>query len=203
MEIEEKIKELSTKFLDQIGWTASYTKNACIKNDGSFLPWYNYAVIDFLEKRLPQNISVFEFGCGYSTLFYSKRTNLVISVETNKQWAKSIIDIATQQLVDNIEIHVIEDPSKMKDTIDAFHMKFELIVVDSLNRNDCIISSYNSLTKDGVIILDNTERDNYGPSFNFLSSRGFKNLSFSGIGPLRTKIAETTLFYRIDNIMSL
>ena len=37
--------------------------------EGQHLPWMNYNLIDFLRKRLTQDMVLFEFGSGYSTFF--------------------------------------------------------------------------------------------------------------------------------------
>jgi protein-L-isoaspartate O-methyltransferase len=39
-----------------------------------------------LERRLNKTLSVFEYGSGYSTLFYARCARSVISVEYDQAW---------------------------------------------------------------------------------------------------------------------
>jgi protein-L-isoaspartate O-methyltransferase len=46
----------------------------------------NYSVVEFLRQRLTKNMLLFEYGSGYSTLFFSKLVKKVVSVEYDKDW---------------------------------------------------------------------------------------------------------------------
>ena len=195
------INELHSKFLITSGWLRSAEKNQCLNGDGDFIPWYNYSVIDFLNEKLTHEMSVFEFGCGYSTLFYAKRCGRVYSVDVKKDW---IIKIETELLAKNYinaEIFLIEN--NFSESIDKVEEKFDIIAIDSEDRLACSITAYYNLAKNGVIILDNSERENYVAIFDFFAERGFKSLTFTGIGSLRYEKSSTTIFYRTNNIFNI
>lgn len=50
------------------------------------IPWMNYNAIEFLDERLNKNLTLFEFGSGYSTYFYASRVKAVVSVEYDDRW---------------------------------------------------------------------------------------------------------------------
>ncbi len=193
--------QLKNGFLKETGWLLSDKKNECLDENEDFIPWYNYAVIDFLKEKLNSNISVFEFGCGYSTLFYAKRCARIYSVESRLEWINKIQKHITKNKLINSQIRFIE--TKIAESIDTIAEKFDLIIIDSDDRLNCAISSYYNLAKNGIIILDNSERKNYSTIFDFFKERGFKNITFSGLGPLRFNKSNTTIFYRVNNIFDI
>src|SRR5262245_48494149 len=70
------------------GWNHSFRSAQAVDRQNNPIPWYTYAAIHFLEPRLQRQLRVFEYGCGNSTLWYSKRVSQVIAVEHDLQWAK-------------------------------------------------------------------------------------------------------------------
>jgi hypothetical protein len=55
-------------------WTDLYELvEVSLGSDKTEIPWYSYDSIKFLENFLQKNHHVFEYGCGASTLFFSKR----------------------------------------------------------------------------------------------------------------------------------
>jgi len=61
-----------TSYLHLTGWVESHKRGYPCDRTGMEVPWMNYSVVAFLKERLNQKMSVFEYGCGYSTLFYSR-----------------------------------------------------------------------------------------------------------------------------------
>ena len=61
-----------------------------VNSEGSPYPWYTYPAIEYLNNLDFKNTSVFEYGCGNSSLYYLKRGAKVFSVEDNKIWYKKI-----------------------------------------------------------------------------------------------------------------
>ena len=81
--------------------------------------------------------------------------------------------------------------------------KFHLIIVDGRDRVNCCLQAVNALTDDGVIILDDSEREFYSPAIEFLKSNGFKELSFSGISPGLFYKKSTSIFYKAQNCLEI
>jgi hypothetical protein len=72
--------------LRDLGWVESVRTRKPCRRDGSPIPWMNYHVVSFLEERLNDDLSLFEYGSGNSTLFYARLAGDVVSVETDREW---------------------------------------------------------------------------------------------------------------------
>jgi hypothetical protein len=85
-----KIITQKNSYLVQIGYLESQVNKLPIDVNGNPLPWMNYPFIDFLSKRLYPEMEIFEYGAGYSSLYFANRVGKVISVEYNKEWYDKI-----------------------------------------------------------------------------------------------------------------
>ena len=65
-----------------------------MQDGNSFLPWYNFALIEFLNSYIKPSINVFEYGCGFSTMFYAQKQCNVYCVETKPEWIDNITKLA-------------------------------------------------------------------------------------------------------------
>ncbi len=86
--------------------------------------------------------------------------------------------------------------------------KFDIVIVDSVDRVSCIKVSIEMLKDSGVIILDNSEVKEYSEGILFLLNSGFRKIDFVGIfpgcnGSWPNKINTTTLFYRDNNCFNI
>ena len=53
---------------------------------GKPIPWFTYPAIDYIRQLDLSEKTIFEWGAGFSTLFWSSRAKSVISVETDPLW---------------------------------------------------------------------------------------------------------------------
>src|SRR6266852_7325691 len=77
------------------------------------LPWLSYAAIDFLNSSLSQNMRVFEWGVGGSTLFFAERGRESVSVEHDPEWAKEIQEAMRPLDHPSWQLHVVQ-PTKLE-----------------------------------------------------------------------------------------
>ncbi len=185
-------------WLKDLGWFNSFYKKESVDKNNEPLPWYTYSFIDFLKPRLSKNFNVFEFGSGNSTLWFSKYVNSIKSVEHDKNWYEKVGD----KLPANAEVFYKESKDYPKE-VSASGKKYEIITIDGIDRNDCIYQSINSLTQNGVIILDNSERIDYKASIEFLLSNGFKKIDFRGMCPVTPISSCTSIFYKDGNCLGI
>jgi len=189
-------------FLYQEGWMESKKLNYPCRADGTDLPWMNYSIISFLEERLKKNHSLFEFGSGYSTQFYSKYVKSVTSVEHEKEW----FNLVSKKLPPNVKLIFTENDvdGNYCQSISKTNEKYDVIVVDGKDRVNCVKQSINSLSDSGVLLLDDSNREEYKEAFDFLIQKGFRTLQFKGLKPGGNGgIDYSTLFYRSDNCFSI
>ncbi len=188
-------------YLNEIGWFRSFDTQSAVDNDGNPIPWVTYPFIDFVKERIKKQHAVFEFGSGNSTLFYAKYAGLVVSVEHNKEWYDKIVS----EKAENSEMIYCDlvyggDYCQMPVKLGK---KFDLIIIDGRDRVNCCKTAPEALSENGVIILDNSERENYKPGIDFLVKSGYKHLFFSGIVPGLFYRVTTSIFYKDGNCLGL
>lgn len=185
--------------LEKRGWLRSYYSKKSVDKWGNPLPWYTYPFLTFIEKRINNSMNIFEYGCGHSTLWYSKRVKDVISIEHDESWFNEI----SSKKEKNSTILFKKDPRDYVHSINNLDNSFDIIVIDAIERVDCIKNSFNKLRENGIIIFDNSDRSEYKEGYKFLRDKGFKRLDFWGMGPVNTYDWCTSVFYREKNCLNI
>ena len=188
-------------YLTQIGWYKAYESKASVDENNSPIPWVTYSFIDFIKGRLKKDHHIFEFGAGNSTWFYAQNVGSVTSVEHDKLWYDKIVSKKPEN--SNMIFCALEpdgDYSKMPKILDQ---KFNIIIIDGRDRVNCCKQAIDALTKDGVIILDDSYRTGYQQGIEFLKANGFKELPFSGISPGFFHRSSTSVFYKAENCLDI
>jgi precorrin-6B methylase 2 len=180
------------------GWFRSVMANAPVDAAGNPLPWISYAARHFLEKRVRNDMTVFEFGSGYSTLWWAGRARKVVACESNEGWCTEI----QRRAPANTEILLAKE-EEYPSVILKQPGTFDVIVIDGGDRVACVPAALDRLSERGVIIWDDTERTVYQPGFDLLRQRGFSRIEFAGMGPVTNVAKETSVFYRTGNIFSI
>ena len=231
-------------FENKKSWKNSLLEGLSVDENNQEIPWYSYDSIKFLENFLKKNHHVFEYGCGASTLFFSKRVKYLTAIETDITWLKIIeqkiiekkflIDSNISEIFPNklcsslssdhndnfknyssiknkyfykrflnndhqIELYynknaMIDD--NYENFCNNFLEKFDVIIIDSKKRFSCSINAIKSLKHNGIIILDDSQRDNYRKIINFFLENNFKKIDFFGIASGQLSIKNTTIFYK-------
>jgi len=188
--------------LDALGWITSRKAKRPIDADGNPLPWITYPAIALLERRVKPNMNVFEFGSGFSTLWWSKRAQSVTAVEHHVGWYERI----KGQVPDNATLHHVElqeDGEYCRAAAQSPEKPFHVIVIDGRDRVNCAKNAISALRPGGVIVWDNSDRKRYRPGTRHLVQNGFKRLPLVGFGPRLSRVWETSIFYRPDNCLGL
>lgn len=187
-------------YLVDVGWFKSFKKKTAIDKDGNPIPWLPYPVIEFLEKRLDKNMSVFEYGCGASTTWFCSKVKDIISCEHDKDWYEHV----TQSSSENAKIlYRNVDNGEYSKEILNYKKQFDIIFVDGRDRVNCIKNSLDALKDDGIIILDDSFREEYSDAVDFLFKNNFKLIEISGPTPIYCNYSETSIFYRNKNIFNI
>ena len=138
-------------------------------------------------------MNIFEYGCGFSTLFYAQKQCTVYSVETNDEWSDKISTIAKEHnLAENINIKLCK-PHEVPQAICEYNTSFNIIIVDSLHRIECLKNA-KEVYCGGIIILDNSERENLQTANNIMSN--FEHETFEGEGVNRSGTSQATVFWK-------
>ena len=194
-------------------WVNSSRLGFTVDENNNPIPWYTFEAIEFLKINLTKNHTIFEVGCGASTLFFASKVKKVISLESNRRWFEIITSILKNSgdfvLEKNYfsntkcEIFLMEDALDLeeyqnfaKNYSQKNHLKFDFVIVDSLKRFECVKNSFETIKNDGYLILDDSERLNYRKIFDFLQKNNFSYQDFEGIAPAQLRIKKTTFFRR-------
>lgn len=187
--------------LVECGWVASSRSKRPVAADGSPLPWYTYPAICFLERSLPNSVTVFEYGCGNSTLWWSERAEHVVACEHDEAWYREMAD----RVPDSVDLRHIElvyggNYCKLAASMVS---AFDVVVIDGRDRVNCALNVIAALKPGGVIVWDNTEREYYQSGYDFLLNNGFRRIDFVGFGPVNPEPWSTSVFYRDENCLGI
>lgn len=188
-------------YLYNCGWYRSYKEGKCVDLEGNPIPWITYPAMSFINGKVKKEMEVFEYGSGYSTLWWASKTKKVYSVEHEKKW----FEIVKSFMPENVELFNIdlEQGGYYSCKIREFSRKFDIVVIDGRDRKNCSYNSINALKEDGIIIFDNSDRNEYKEGYEFLNSNNFKRIDFWGIGPLSPYSYCTSVFYRKNNCFGI
>jgi hypothetical protein len=178
--------------LKRYGWFRSWWHNKPIDANGEPLPWLTYPAIDFLMQFDFQGNRIFEWGSGFSTLWWHNQGAEVTTVESNPSWVPYIKSHLPS------EVRFIQTAFSVQDEVDAIAATeglFDVIVVDNNGpfRWRCCEVAPGKLAEGGIIILDNS--DQCPKAWRLLNDKGFTAIDFSGFAPSNAYAQTTTIFF--------
>jgi hypothetical protein len=190
-----------SRYLRDVGWFNSFYKRESLDRQNNPIPWLSYPFIAFLEPRLNKTMTVFEYGSGNSTLWFSQRVGKVVSLEHDKAW----FDKLTGKMPENVSLvfKLLQKNGAYSGYIEETKEKYEVIIIDGRDRVNCVKKSINSLSDKGVLVFDNSNVDCYKEAILFLESNHFKKIDFYGMSPITTISTCTTIFYKVNNCLGI
>lgn len=190
---------LNLNYLETSGWVKSMKVRKPVNFESQPIPWYNYPAIEFIENKIDRDFVIFEYGSGHSTLWWQRKVERVISVETDPQWFEYI----KSQVGRNVRVSLIQDYSSYANEILKYEDNFfDVIIIDGRNRNRCAENCSSKLKENGMIIFDNTDREKYNAGIEFLRSQNFKRIDFYGMTPCYHYKTCTSIFFKRDELLA-
>ncbi|NDW02922.1 class I SAM-dependent methyltransferase [Jiella pacifica] len=171
---------------DYYGHGRTIKERTPIWHDGSEIPWITYPALLYLMQLDYSNKSIFEYGAGNSTLFWSKRARVVTSVEHEKEWFEKI----SQNLPPHCSIRLASGADYVKSAEEQ--APYDVIVIDGRWRYDCASVAHRYLAINGMIILDNSDR--HAPAAALLRGHGLIQIDMIGRSPISKSVQCTSLF---------
>lgn len=192
------------------------------------MPWMTFEVTDFLQGHSNNQMRVFEYGSGSSTLFWAKRIKEVVAIEHDREWCVKVEKELEQRKFSNVTLMFIPPEKKNNDVateiadpygyssddenFGAFSFEsyvkkindfedsyFDYVVVDGRSRPSCIAASIRKVKQGGYLMLDNSEREYYlANTLKMLPANNWKRLDFCGPIPGSMHFSQTTLFKRLS-----
>ncbi|UKT63314.1 class I SAM-dependent methyltransferase [Pedobacter mucosus] len=188
-------------YLNSIGWFTAFDKKQAVDGKGEALPWVTYSFIDFIKERINKSQHIFEYGSGSSTIFYALRAGTVTSVEHDKSWFEKVKNTSPANA--DMIFCALERDGEYAKKATLLNKKFDIIIVDGRDRVNCCKYSVSALSENGVLVLDDSEREVYNQARVLLKSQGFKEISFSGISPGLFYEKATSVFYKTNNCLGI
>ena len=170
-------------FSYKTGHFRSSLRMMAVGRKGEALPWYTYPSIDFLKGRPYGDKTVLEFGGGQSSLWWAARAKNVVTLEEDKSWYEQL----KTRIPANVDLSHID--FKSAETCRAGceavlnrlpHDKYDVIVIDGMNRTALAPLAVSRLASDGVIICDNAEGYGFYEAF---KDFGLDRVDFYGHAP--------------------
>lgn len=184
------------------------------------IPWITFEAQEWLIGYLKADMSVFEYGSGGSTIFFSKRVRELISVEHDKYWRDTVSNETAMERVTNCRLLLREpeqgildrtdysDPQSYLSALPRYSGmnfkgyatsirefpdgKFDLVFVDGRARPSCIANALAKVRRGGYLMLDNSERKHYCQSMKMLTK--WRPKKFYGVGPYVAGFWETAVW---------
>lgn len=199
--VRRMISHLYKGYFLEMGWINSFMEKRPVDREGRPIPWLTYSMLEFLDERLTGEMSVFEYGGGNSTLYFSSRVKEVTTVEHSRDWYEHL----RRNVPENSSIIYceLEYDGKYSRTATDSERKYDIIVVDGRDRVNCAANAVNAVSDSGVIIFDDFERERYQAASELLKKNGFRQFNFWGFKPGLFDRVNTALFYRDANVFGL
>ncbi len=182
-------------YLAERGWFASFGTQPPCDGRGRPAPWINYSAIEFLDARLSASLRVFEYGAGQGTLWWASRVAEIVAVEHDSTWA----ELLRPRLPPNARLLSIPLEAGYVRAIAQAGGVFDVVLVDGRERVACAGVAFDYLSPNGVLLLDDAERDRYRPVFEAARARNYRNIVISGMKPKSFDASSLAMFYRSDN----
>lgn len=83
------------------------------------------------------------------------------------------------------------------------HGVFDIVVINGIERVQCVRPALRGLKPDGVVIWDNSDREEFIEGYRVFAEHGFRELNFKGMGPINTYSWQTSILYRANNCLGI
>lgn len=183
--------------LETSGWLRSLEAGRPVDKGGAPIPWLNYAVIDFIGEKINPQMRIFEWGAGYSSLWFASKAKEVISVEDNVEWYQEV----SKNLPHNLNVLSMPAQADYVGAISNQSGLFDVIVIDGSSRNDCARACIDKLSLNGFVIFDNSDSVEFDPSMELFNKLGFFRIDFWGLIPSYLYKNCTSILFRNADLL--
>jgi predicted O-methyltransferase YrrM len=116
------------------------------------MPWYVRPFLEILDTWDLKGKIIFEYGSGYSSLWFRSRGATVYGVDSNETWA----NLSGARFCDDKQAYL--------DSINWVIPHFDIVVIDGIYRDECTKYALNKLNPEGILIIDNWDQPSAEPN---------------------------------------
>lgn len=98
MNERSKLTQFGHAYLRNKGWQKSLSVGGSVARDATPIPWITYPATMMLQRIAAPDHKVLEYGCGNSSLWWSRRVQSIVAVEHDKAWAEKVSAAAPENL---------------------------------------------------------------------------------------------------------
>ena len=142
---------ITNKLRNDYGFLESTRDDVPVNNKNKIMPIYTYPCYEWLDSIDWTGSKVFEFGTGYSSIWWQNKKADYYGVEDNREWYDRTIKSGLKK------VKYETDLKKYMKRVYDYDFKFDVIVIDGQVRFDCIKPALEKIKDNGIIILDNSE----------------------------------------------
>lgn len=143
-------------------------------------PWFVHCSIEFLEGRIQPDWMCFEWGSGGSTIWLAELTGGVVSVEHDLDWYDKVYGwLKEYRLDDCTKLYYCPLNNGYAEFILSFpDNHFDLIEIDGRRRAQCLSLALPKLKPGAILVIDNSEREEYQESINLAGIKKWERVDF-------------------------
>lgn len=175
-------------FYSKFGYWNSLSSGKPVDWNNKPIPWYTYPAFEFLNEFNYKDKKVFEWGSGYSSIYWGNRAKNVISIEDDRKWLNKM----KNSLPSNVSVIYCKKKNDYVNHIKLLKTKFDIIVIDGNHRYECANITPKFLSKGGIVILDNSD---WFTSTKAKLEKNYLAVDFKGFGPGNPYTWVTSIFF--------
>lgn len=141
---------------------------------GMIMPYFTHPFLDILKTWNLSESRIFEWGSGYSTLWFARHCKSIVSVEHSEYWAKALRVYAVTMngqgagnYVTAAHPSIVHIPTPSNDInnggvthdychfVNRYDFLFDIVIVDGIYRNQCVMNALKMIKPGGILIYDN------------------------------------------------
>ena len=171
------------------GHLLSVARLRSIDASGEPVAWITYPALEFLKQLDFSDKVVFEYGCGGSTIFWSRIAQHVDSVEDNPAFYEEF----RSRVPPNCTLIMEPFPDRYVRAPERRPGGYDVIVIDGHSRARCAELAAQFLRPGGVVILDNSEW--FGEASATLRDADLIEVDLAGLAPINDFISTTSFYF--------
>jgi len=189
--VELSMEELHLAYLfdklrHNFGFLESVRTQIPVNGSGETMPMYTYPCYEYLNSMNWEGADVFEYGTGFSTIWWKNHGANIYGVEHNKNWYEKINGKELGYITLENSIH------NYPHSINIFDKQFDVIVIDGLVRYQCVPPALKNLKSGGIIIFDNS--DWHSNTKELLDTKDLIPIHFHGFKPTHVDSQTTSIY---------
>ena len=130
-------------------------------------PWFTWPFMDWVKQLDLKEKNVIEFGAGYSTAWWRKKTKWVDSIEAKEEWAIIAAKECAKNSLLNGWIYAKELREGVPEDLEEYMQlipekgKYDIIIIDGIYRTEIVEWGINHLraANGGYLFIDNLDQD--------------------------------------------